>query len=45
MNFKSQTNIQIRLCRTRNLHSMVRQGTLDIEKLGMADLIKCDLSQ
>jgi len=29
---------------THKLHSIVRQGILDIEKFGMADLIKCDLS-
>jgi len=44
MNFNSHTNVQILRCMTHKLHSMVRQGILDIEKLGMADLIKCDLS-
>jgi len=44
MNFNSHTNVQILRCMTHKLHSMVRQGILDIEKFGMADLIKCDLS-
>jgi len=47
MNFNSHTNIQIRLCCTQQLDSMIRRPYIRhfIEKFGMADLIKCDLLQ